>query len=98
MRVFLVITFLLVSGCASDAGGGISGKQSKNSGPVRYERLGAVTSIGVPDGLQCGTNKMKWCSVESRKESCQCLYIHQAEDKVRRMAGQLRNQRYSNHR
>ena len=96
MRVFLVIIILLVTGCATDSGGEISGKQLKNGGPVRYERLGTVTRIDTPTELQCGEKRVKWCGVRGKEQSCQCLHIHRAQDQVRRMMGQSGNGIISN--
>ncbi len=87
MRILSVIIVLFVSGCATDSGGEISGKQLKNGGPVRYERLGTVTSVDMLAELHCGDKRVQWCAVRGRQQACRCMNIHQAQDQVRRMTG-----------
>ena len=96
MRLISVMVLLLVSGCASSPDYDLSGKQSKNGTPVRYERLGSVTSLDVPTDLKCNSRQVRWCNVVGSWKKCGCVYIHDAEEKVRRMAGQVRNQRRPN--
>lgn len=87
MRILSVIIALLVSGCATDSGGEISGKQLKSGGPGRYERLGSVTSADTLAEWQCGDKRVQWCGVRGREQNCRCMNIHRAQDQVRRITG-----------
>ncbi|MDH3987530.1 MAG: hypothetical protein OEV34_00280, partial [Gammaproteobacteria bacterium] len=82
------------SGCAVD--GGISGKHSKNAGPVRYERLGVLTETTLPEEMACHSSQVKWCSSNTNPESCRCMTVHDAERRVRRMATGMQHHRTYN--
>ena len=89
MRVFSIIVFVFISGCAVN--GGMTGKQSKNDGPVRYERLGVLTETALTEEMACHTNQVKWCSSNANPESCRCMTVHDAERRVRRMATRMQH-------
>ena len=91
VRVMLSVVLLLVYACASGPGE-LAGKSAKTGEPVRFERLGAVTSTNVPIEATCGHTEVKWCSTRNGTRSCYCAKRYRTQDKIRRMAGQLRNQ------
>jgi hypothetical protein len=94
MRVILVIALLAIAGCASNQG--LSGKHSKNSSVMRYERFGTATSYGLPGETKCGSKQVQWCTSGSHGETCKCVYAHEASDRVRRMADQLKRAQFPN--
>ena len=83
MKMLLVIAGLLICGCAMNAERTISGVQTKNGGPIRFERMGTITTEDMQDRRQCGMNQVSWCSGNN---NCQCLFIHEAENRARQMA------------
>ena len=94
MRIFPVIVFIFISGCAVDAG--VSGKHSKNAGLVRYERLGVLTETTLPEEMVCRSNQVKWCSSNNDPGRCRCMTVHDAERRVRRMATGMQHHRTYN--
>ena len=94
MRVAVILVMLVMSACASDPGRELQGRHLKNGAPERYERLGTITSTALPDETACGEKQIKWCGAKS--ESCQCVYAHEARDRLRRMTDQLNTARFPN--
>jgi len=90
MRIYPVLICLVISGCATDTGRPLFGAHGKNGNPVRYERLGSITDQDVSTGPQCGSKQVSWCTERRERQNCQCLNVHEAEEKVRRMTAQFR--------
>jgi hypothetical protein len=95
MRAMLsgLVVLLAMTGCAIGPGDGLDGRQKKNGGVVRYERLGASTGQEIPGEWRCGAKQVKWCSGDA--DRCGCVDDHIAQDRVRRMTRQLSNRRMS---
>lgn len=96
MKPVLWIAVMLLTGCVNSSGGDLSGRHEKNGEAVRVERLGAVTTSSLPGELRCGSKQVMWCAGGRSQESCKCLYVTEAENKVRRMADQLKSMRFPN--
>lgn len=86
VRITILMTVLVVAGCGTNAG--ITGKQQKHGGPVRIERLGTTTTTDLVDERSCSRRQVLWCDRRVGPQRCQCIYMKQAEDRVRRMTGQ----------
>jgi len=88
MRVLFVLVGLLISGCATDFDRTLAGSHTKSGGPIRFERLGALTSEDISSRTRCGAKQVSWCVTSDPRENCQCIFVRQAEDKVRQVLGQ----------
>jgi len=86
VQIAILMTLLLVAGCGSNSG--FAGKQTKNGGPVRIERLGTMTTTDRVAERSCNRRQVLWCHRLAGAQHCQCTYVKQAEDRVRRMTGQ----------
>lgn len=91
MRLTMLMALLAMAGCGTNSG--FAGKQMKNGGPVRIERLGTMTTSDFVDERSCNSKQILWCTTRSGAQSCQCVYTKQAEDRVRRMTGQMNHLR-----
>ena len=89
--MMFVVTLLMVSACASGPDEFV-GRSAKNGAPVRFERLGAVTSTNVPVEATCDSKELKWCSTRNGKRACYCAKRFRTQDQLRRLARQMRNQ------
>ena len=87
MRVLFVLVGLLISGCATDFGRTVSGSHTKSGGPIRFERLGTLTSEDISTRTRCGAKQVSWCVTSDPRETCQCVFVREAEDKVRQVLG-----------
>lgn len=94
MRLTAVIIFLAMAGCATGPDSDLSGRYIKNGGPVRYERLGSVTDTNLGDQTRCLSKQVMWCA--GGEESCKCMYVHQAEDRLRRLTSRPDTRRFTN--
>jgi len=90
MKLLFVLTGLLISGCATDVGRTMYGGQMKNGSPIRFERLGSMTSEDISTGRQCGLDRVSLCTTTSSHESCRCIFAHDAERRIRQVVGQRR--------
>ena len=95
MRLLIIGMLLALAGCASGPGE-LSGKQSKNGGPVRYERLGVVTDRNVPMDAQCGRQQVMWCNTKLNERTCACVYRQEARERTERLTHQMRQLRQYN--
>lgn len=80
---------MAIAGCATGSSGELSGRHGKNGGQASVERLGSITSAALPGELRCGSKQVMWCADGRSREACQCLYVREAQDRVRRMADQM---------
>jgi len=87
----MAILLMIVAGCASDRGN-LAGRHGKNGGPERVERLGAITMSELPAARQCSTRQVSWCVDRGSSLQCRCVFLRTAEDRIRRMARELRQQ------
>ena len=85
MRLWIIGIGLALAGCATGTGE-LSGKQSKNGGPVRYERLGVVTKTNVPLEARCGREQVTWCEVKAGRSNCACVHRQDARQRTERLA------------
>lgn len=90
MRSTLLLTVLLMGGCATSAPESMTGMHAKNAGPIRIERLGTMTYDRVIEEGHCGKDRVSWCAASGRQKpsSCQCLSIREAEMRATRMLRQ----------
>jgi hypothetical protein len=95
VRLAAAILVLVVTGCANDRSS-LAGRHTKNGGLERVERLGVMTTSELPAEHQCSTRQIRWCSDRGGAINCKCVYVREAEDRVRRMARELRNQSLNN--
>lgn len=86
MKIAVIILTLILSGCAS----GLAGKQAKNGGPERVERLGMMTSSARSE--MCSDKQVRWCARRGRVANCQCILVQDAKQRVRQLAEQMRRQ------
>jgi hypothetical protein len=94
MRLILMLSAVLFAGCAFVTPPAVSGSQMKNGGPIRVERLGTTMFINTSDELTCGDDYVSWCTGSRSRKSCQCLTIHEAEQRARRTLGQLHRRQH----
>ena len=87
MRVLVPLLMLAVAGCATSP----EGHSTKNTDAARYERLGVVTDTPPPEELSCSRRQVMWCAEGNHGRQCKCVFVHQAKDRVRRMADQIRH-------
>lgn len=85
MRIPSALIFLFIGGCAAN---GFSGAHQKNGGPVRMERLGAMTFTDVPLATVCPARQVSWCTERLGRLDCACVDVREAERRVQRMAGE----------
>lgn len=90
MRVLMVLTVLLVSGCATGVRSDLSGDQMKNGSPIRFERIGSLTSEDLSEALRCRPNQVNLCSGGYGRDSCRCHFVNDAEVRIRQIVGQRR--------
>ncbi len=95
MRLMILVTCLVLSACAAGPDE-LYGKASKNWGPERVERLGSVTNYDLTNEPRCRSEQVLWCGVDEAAESCQCVYVDMAEDRIRQMAGHSNSRRFHN--
>lgn len=88
MRSTLMLVVVMMTACATDPAGELSGRHSKNGAQVPVERLGSVTSSALPAELRCGSKQVMWCAGGRVRNACQCVQIREAQDRVRRFAAQ----------
>jgi len=82
MKVLFVFICVLISGCVTGFTSATSGDQSKNGGPMRFERLGALTSQELSTGRQCHSSQVKVCTTSDPREDCGCMSIDAAQRQV----------------
>ena len=87
VRLTMLMALLAMAGCGTNSG--FAGKQMKNGGPVRIERLGTMTTSDFVAEERCNSKQILWCTTRSGAKSCQCVYTKQAEDRVRRITSQM---------
>ncbi len=90
MKVLFVFVCVFVSGCATGITSSVSGDQTKNGGPMRFERLGAMTSEDISPRRQCGMRQVSMCTTSDSREVCDCLSVKDAEFRVRQVVRQHR--------
>ena len=90
MKVLFVSICLLLSGCATGVSSLASGDQSKNGSPMRFERLGSMTSEDISTTRQCPGNKVKVCTTSSSLEDCSCMFVRDAEFRTQPVLSQRR--------
>jgi hypothetical protein len=90
MKVLIVCICFLVTGCATGVSSLTSGDQSKNGSPMRFERLGSMTSEDIATGRHCPGNMVKVCTTSSRFEDCDCMFVRDAEFRTQPVARQHR--------
>ena len=90
MKALIVVVCLLMSGCATDVASLISGDQSKNGAPMRFERLGAMTSEDISASRQCRSTQIKVCTTSGAREDCGCMFVDDVQCRVQSVVGQQR--------
>ncbi len=91
MKVLFVFICVLISGCATGVTGATSGDQSKNAGPMRFERLGSITSEDISASRQCRSDMVKVCTTSSGFEDCDCMIVRDAEFRIQTVMRQRQN-------
>ncbi len=95
MRLIVMVTCLMLSACAAEPDR-LYGKASKNWGPERVEILGSVTTYDLVKESRCRSMQVLWCDVAESPDTCRCVDVNRAEDRVRRMTGQSRSRHFHN--
>ena len=85
MRILILVMFMLISACASNAPGNFAGNGGKTDRTVVYKHLEADPYYFVPDGYQCRSGSVLVCSVGQGKSVCRCLMFNDAETWETRM-------------
>lgn len=88
MKALLIVIFLSMSGCATGIDSLMSGEQSKNSGPMRFERLGTLTSEDVSAARQCRITQIKVCTTDDAREDCGCMFVDDVQRRVQSLVRQ----------
>jgi hypothetical protein len=90
MKALFVVVCLLMTGCATGVTSYTAGDESKNGAPVRFERLGTMTSEDISASRQCRSTQVKVCTMSDAREDCGCMFI---DDVQRRVQSVVRRQR-----
>jgi len=88
MKALLIVVCLLTSGCATGIASLTSGEHSKNGGPMRFERLGAMTSEDISAVRQCRKTQIKVCTTSGVAEDCGCMFVDDVQRRVQSLARQ----------
>lgn len=88
MKALLIVIFLSMSGCATGIESLMSGEQSKNSGPMRIERLGAMTSTDIAAVRPCRKTQIKVCTTDDAREDCGCMFVDDVQRQVQSLVRQ----------
>ena len=90
MKILFVVVCLLMSGCATGVASSTSGDQSKNGAPMRFERLGAMTSEYLSASRQCRSTQVRVCTTSDTRKDCGCMFVDVVQRRVQSVVRQQR--------
>lgn len=79
MRALTVMSMLLLSACAAGGRDSATRADPYPQTPIRYDRLGTITTQDMSDLDACGDNQVNWCNGSRARKSCTCLSIREVE-------------------
>jgi hypothetical protein len=87
MRIRLAAILVLFAGCAADPGAGLAGKQAKNGGPIRVERLGTTVLLSTDEYPACPRGRVLWCENDGSGARCRCQHAQRARTRLGLLVG-----------
>jgi len=81
MKRVLTLGLLFLAGCAAQDGERLAGRQQKDDGPVRIERLGTLMLLDKKEQFACSAEQVLWCvgGAPDAGADCRCVYVDRAE-------------------
>jgi len=87
MRILGVVMCLLVSACASNAPGYVSGSQMKSGWSADDKILYAGETDLQPRTVQCTGIRVLYCSGNRSDQYCRCVFASDIDDRMKQMLG-----------
>jgi len=89
MKRILILGLLVLAGCAAQDGERLAGRQQKDEGPIRVERLGTLAVLDKEQPFVCAAEQVMWCAggEPAASADCRCVYVDRAERRFEILLG-----------